>query len=318
MPEKIASETLASLPLFKGATADELDWLLQHAEETWLQAGDVMLQPGENNEYLSILLSGAMRVEIAADKNIAISRIDAGECVGELSVLDGKPVAAYVIADEQCHLLRVHRDDFWKLIDTSHAVARNMLHILSSRIRSDNSKLSASIEQQRPHERSALTDALTSLNNRRWFDEMLPRLMERCRKGGTPLALLVLDVDHFKRYNDSHGHQAGDQALKAVGSCLLSHLRPNDAAVRYGGEEFVVVLPNNGEEEMLNVANRLCEELRNQPICDEQGNALPSISVSIGAALWQEGQTLQSLVAMADAALYQAKESGRNQVVVSQ
>jgi diguanylate cyclase (GGDEF)-like protein len=190
--------------------------------------------------------------------------------------------------------------------------------MLSSRIRNDNSNLSASIQRQRHYERNARTDVLTGLNNRRWLEEMFPRLLERCRLNGAPLSLLMMDVDHFKRYNDTLGHQAGDQALKKVGEVLLSQLRPNDAAVRFGGEEFMVILPNTTGEEMALIAERTRNNLGSQRIEGDAGEALPPITVSVGAAQWRAGDSVDTLIAAADKALYQAKATGRDRVVVSE
>lgn len=304
------------MSLFQGELPEALAWLLESAEEGWYQTGDVLLQPGERNERLALILEGEMRVEIEAEENVAISRLTRGDCFGELSVLDGKPVSAYVIAESPCRLLLLGREDVWRLIDSSHAVARNMIRILSSRIRNDDTNLSASIKSQRQYERSARTDVLTGLNNRRWLDEMLPRLMARCRKDEVALALLMLDVDHFKRYNDEHGHLAGDQALRALGQVLLANLRPNDAALRYGGEEFMVILPGFDQEQMGAVAQRTCDMVRAKKIEDVEGRPLPSITVSIGAVLWRGEESMEALIAAADGALYQAKKAGRDRVVV--
>lgn len=317
MNNTLTPRDLTTLPLFEGELPQALAWLLESAEESWYHAGDILLQPGEGNDRLAVILDGEVRVEIEAGGKVAISRLSRGDCVGELSVLDGKPVTAYVIADSPCRLLLLRREDVWRLIDSSHAVARNMLHILSTRIRNDNTNLSASIQRQRQYERSARTDVLTGLNNRRWLEEMLPRLMERCRRDASPLAMLMLDVDYFKRYNDEQGHLAGDQALRSLGKVLLANMRPNDVAVRYGGEEFMVILPATDAEVMVAVAQRICEMVRECKIEDEAGEPLPSITVSIGAALWRGADPLEAVIAAADAALYQAKEAGRNRVVVS-
>ncbi len=318
MTDKTLFTALHTLPLFEGETPEALAWVGEYAREAWYQAGEVLLQPGDTNEQLMVVLDGDLRVELEADGKVAISHFKHGDCVGELSVLDGKPVAAYVIADSSCHLLLLPRDAVWKLVDSSHTVARNLLHMLSGRIRHDNCNLSASVRQQRLCERNARIDVLTGLNNRRWLEETLPQLMESSRRNGSPLALLMLDVDNFKPYNDTHGHQAGDLALQAVGSALLENLRPEDVAVRYGGEEFMVVLPNTALAEMGRVAERLRVMLRSQAIVSDEGMPLPSLTVSIGAAMWRQGESLEGLVAAADAALYQAKREGRDRVVTRQ
>lgn len=313
----VTTAMLIELPLFTGERSESIDWLLEKTEERWLYAEDILLQPGDKNDQLYIILEGEMRIELEKASDEIISLLKVGECVGEISVLDGQPTSAYVIANAPCRLLVIDRDSIWKLINHSHAVAKNLLFMLSSRIRQNNSNLSNSIQLQRHYEQSARTDALTGLYNRRWNDEMLPRLMERCRIGATPLGLLMIDIDHFKHYNDHYGHQAGDEALRAVGKELLSHLRPNDSAVRYGGEEFLVILPSTERSNMVAVAERLCEKMSQMKIVDQHGEDLPSLTISIGGAMMNPSETGESLIAAADKVLYRAKEEGRDRLVVS-
>jgi len=155
----------------------------------------------------------------------------------------------------------------------------------------------------------ARTDALTGLPNRRSFDETLARLVQRRRENDRNFCLLMLDLDHFKRYNDSFGHPAGDVVLRRVGALLRHGLRPDDLAARYGGEEFVVLLADSAEPVALQTAERirhafLAEDWPHRPV-----------TVSIGVAQVRAEDDAQSLVARADAALYAAKQQGRNRVV---
>lgn len=313
----LTTARLVELPLFMGERSESIEWLPEKIEERWLCAEDILLQPGDTNDELYIILEGEMRIELEKAGDEIISILNVGECVGEISVLDGQQTSAYVIANGSCRLLVIDRETIWKLINSSHAVTRNLLFMLSSRIRQNNSNLSNSIQLQHHYEQSARTDALTGLYNRRWNDEMMPRLMERCRIGGTPLGLLMVDIDHFKHYNDRYGHQAGDEALRAVGKAILSHLRPSDSAVRYGGEEFLVILPSTARSDMVAVAERLCEKMRLMKIVDQHGEKLPSLTISVGGAMMNIPETVESLIAAADEVLYRAKEEGRDRLVVS-
>ncbi|MCW8888517.1 MAG: GGDEF domain-containing protein [Gammaproteobacteria bacterium] len=315
--DTVTADRLIELPLFKGECSESIEWLLEKMEERWLQPEDILLEPGDNNTQLFLILDGKIRIELDNSDEGVISILSTGECVGEISVLDGQPTSAYVIAHEPCRLLVIERDDIWKLIDNSHAVAKNLLFMLSSRIRNNNSNLNNSIQLQRHYEQNARTDILTGLYNRRWNDEMLPRLIERCRIGEVPMGLLMIDVDHFKQYNDSYGHQAGDEALRATGKMLLSHLRPNDSAVRFGGEEFLLLLPSTEKENVVMVAERLCQKMSQMKIIDQNGEKLPSITISVGAVIMNSSDTVDSLIAAADKALYRAKEMGRDRVVFS-
>ena len=128
------------------------------------------------------------------------------------------------------------------------------------------------------------------------------------------MSVLMLDVDHFKRFNDEHGHQAGDQALRALGQSLTGHLRPNDVAARYGGEEFLVVLADTRFEAAWIIAERLREAMAGHSLLKADGTPLPSITISLGLAQLNPEQSAESLIARADAALYRAKKGGRNRV----
>lgn len=156
--------------------------------------------------------------------------------------------------------------------------------------------------------RQALTDALTGLPNRRALEEALPGFVARARRSGEPLSLVMVDIDHFKRYNDRHGHQAGDRLLAAMGLDFRRALRTSDLAARYGGEEFCLVLPGTTVEQ----ARALMEALRGQQHLT--GGIGSPVTFSAGVTQWREGQDPDILVATADAALYRAKAAGRNRV----
>ncbi|GAB2881122.1 hypothetical protein GCM10027046_06660 [Uliginosibacterium flavum] len=166
---------------------------------------------------------------------------------------------------------------------------------------------------ERELQRLAQQDALTGIANRRHFREEADRAIDRAERYGEPLSLVMLDLDHFKHVNDSYGHQAGDQVLLETVSRINSCLRKSDIAGRWGGEEFVVLLPHTDAAEALFAAERLRTALAASPILAD-ANAL-TITLSAGFAQRLAGETLDSFIARADTALYQAKNSGRNRVV---
>ncbi len=164
----------------------------------------------------------------------------------------------------------------------------------------------------------AIRDPLTGLFNRGYLDETLPRELHRCQRNGEPLAVAMLDLDHFKRFNDVHGHSAGDSVLRAVGALLNRSLRGGDIICRYGGEELTVVMPGLS----LTVAEARLEKLR-QAVMElripYQDGELPAITMSIGVAVAESMETdVTALLNRADIALYQAKAQGRNCIVSHQ
>lgn len=156
----------------------------------------------------------------------------------------------------------------------------------------------------------SLTDALTGVGNRRFLDDRLAAESERGRRYGTALALFMLDIDHFKRVNDTFGHEAGDRVLEETGALLRRHLRQSDCAARLGGEEFVVLMPGSSLADATAVAERLRAELAAQIRSDPS-----SITASFGVASLRADESGSDLLARADAALYRAKNAGRNRVV---
>jgi len=165
----------------------------------------------------------------------------------------------------------------------------------------------------------SLTDPLTGIGNRRLFDEQLDAAVLEARRHGSPLSLLLIDVDHFKPYNDLYGHARGDEALVFVARQLLSTLfRPGDQAARYGGEEFAVLLPNADREGAMSVAERLRDAVEGLSIEHEGAPDTGNVTISIGVTTWNPLATTVApgtgklLVESADAALYDAKQAGRN------
>jgi diguanylate cyclase (GGDEF)-like protein/PAS domain S-box-containing protein len=151
----------------------------------------------------------------------------------------------------------------------------------------------------------AASDALTGLPNRRALDDQLPREMARALRADSPLCLAIIDIDHFKAYNDTHGHLAGDAILRDCAAAWDGALRGEDTILRFGGEEFLVVLPDCGVDEASIIVERLRAATPDDQTC------------SAGLATWRRGESVDDLVARADAALYEAKEAGRDRLALA-
>ena len=169
------------------------------------------------------------------------------------------------------------------------------------------------VESLRKHhdelERLSTTDTLTGLSNRRHLMSLLAQELERAKRADRSFSILMLDVDHFKKYNDTHGHQAGDEVLARIGTVLRNSIRPYDCAARYGGEEFLVMLSGTS----LDPARESAERIRKQ-VRAEQFEA-ESVTISIGVAEYpSHGDAAKSVIGEADAALYEAKRAGRDRV----
>lgn len=161
----------------------------------------------------------------------------------------------------------------------------------------------------------SLTDSLTGLANRRMFDETLRMRLEEAKAQRSDLALLLCDIDHFKRFNDTWGHHTGDQILRFLASALQAHARPDFLVARYGGEEFAVIMPRVNIRTAAHTAETLRATIQAKRLRRRSTNEdLGQVTVSIGIARLQPGDTVQGLVERADACLYASKRNGRNQV----
>jgi len=175
-----------------------------------------------------------------------------------------------------------------------------------------NLKLQESLRQQ------TIRDALTGLYNRRHMEVSLEREASRSLRSGKPLGIIMLDVDHFKRFNDHFGHQAGDTVLAALGALLSQQVRGEDIACRYGGEEFILILPEADLGSTRRRAEQLCLHIPQTLSLEFEGQPLGQITVSLGVAVFPgHGRVPHDVIKAADAALYEAKRRGRNQVVVA-
>jgi len=164
----------------------------------------------------------------------------------------------------------------------------------------------------------AITDPLTGLHNRRYLWELLGRELLKSRRNRTPVAAILADIDHFKRFNDTWGHEAGDLVLKRVADVIREHVRGSDIGCRYGGEELAVILP----ETTLEVAVERAELIRRGIAAlrlEYSGRPLDAVTSSFGVAVYpQHAGNAEALLRAADEALYEAKKAGRNRAVVSQ
>ncbi len=162
--------------------------------------------------------------------------------------------------------------------------------------------------------RMTICDGLTGIANRRCFDEFLEREMARASRYGRPLTLIMFDLDHFKRTNDTFGHVAGDFVLRRTANEIARMVRREELLARYGGEEFAIVMPETGVKKATKFAEKICETIATQ-VFEQEGKRIPC-TVSVGVATLEDGMDTATLIKAADAALYRAKQNGRNRVEV--
>jgi len=310
---------LSRLQLFRNVNLDNpaLLALLDQCEYQTLAVGEVILSTQEENHFLYILIKGRLVIQLSAHEEIPLATVEPGECVGEMSIIDSRVPSAQVSASEETSVLVIEQDILWRMVSVSHEIARNLLYIMSERVRYSNLVIADSLEMQRKYQRYASTDALTGLHNRGWLDDAFDREIKRSERDQLPLGLIMIDVDNFKDYNDDYGHLAGDQVLIKVAESIRSPLRPNDLVARFGGEEFAVLLPETTVANAEIIAERLREHVSEADPGMLDGKPLPKVTISLGIAGRQPGYSLDMMIASADVAMYHAKRNGKNRVEVA-
>ncbi|MGY3452789.1 GGDEF domain-containing protein [Bradyrhizobium sp. USDA 4353] len=209
-----------------------------------------------------------------------------------------------------------------QLVDIIEALAhstkqmRETNRVLEERLSLSKDEISGLQQSLEAIRAESLTDPLTGLGNRKYFDRMIETTVQTGLATSQPLSLLMFDIDHFKSFNDSYGHLTGDQVLRLVGMTLKHAIKGQDIAARYGGEEFAVVLPNTSLRQALTVADQIRRAVTAKELKKKStGEILGRVTISVGVSMLRSGDDTDALIERADACLYAAKRNGRNRVV---
>ena len=302
--------------IFKGVNIDDLYHLFDDCELITVLKDQILIQTNTKNNFFYVLLTGSMKVYLDTDIDEHFISLLPGDCAGELSLFDGAATSAQVTAAIDSRLLKMNEETLWRLSRASHSFSRNLL-FLAKRLRHDNVAIINGLRQQQELENIANVDGLTGLFNRRWMNEFFQRQISRALNNNKPMALILADLDHFKKINDKHGHLVGDEILFAVASMLTQQIRPTDLLARFGGEEFAFVLPETSPEEAHQIAERIRSSLEEARLGfgDELKDEI-KMTLSLGVTNLMLGDNIHMMLSRADLALYQAKKNGRNCIAV--
>ena len=187
---------------------------------------------------------------------------------------------------------------------------------LDARLKETRSEIETLRETLEAVRIESLTDALTGVSNRKHFEETLIRAIERAGQDRSPLALIVIDIDHFKRFNDTYGHLTGDQVLKLVGMTMREAVKSKATLARFGGEEFAIILPETTMQPARALADTIRQSVMSRELVKRStGESLGKVTISAGVAVLREGDTAVSLLERADQCMYMGKRMGRNRTV---
>ena len=254
----------------------------------------------EASSQISDVAGDVLRLVSQASDNAEVFGAALAEGVGSLSKGSDAPAVADVV--------KLLAENTQKMLEQNKQLQNKL----------ENS--SKEIQQLKGHledvQKEALTDGLTGIANRRQFDNVLGQEAEKATANGDPLCLVLADIDHFKKFNDTHGHQTGDHVLKFVSTMLTRSVKARDLPARYGGEEFAVILPATDLRSAVALADSVRVAVAGKRLRKKQtGDDIGNITLSFGVAKYRSPETLKSFIKRADDGLYQAKRLGRNRVV---
>jgi len=312
--ETFSREELNKIKLFQFVDLESIKGILDACTLRSLTAGEVLITAGQQNRTVYFLLEGHVRIHLTSLQSEPTAVLGPGESVGEMSVIDHQPTSAFVVAAEPVRLLAMDEELLWSLVHASHATACNLLIGLTTRLRHTDAVLSESNEMEEDGRHYGTIDALTGLHNRYWLEMLLDRQVQRATVGGLPLSLIMIDIDRFRTFNDDYGHAYGDHVIYAVAHTLSGHLRPTEIIARFGGDEFVVILPDMGLETARDIGERLHRGVMDAVPVTPNGSSIPHPTTSIGLAELKAGQTGKDLLDEVERALYRAQSGGRNRI----
>jgi diguanylate cyclase (GGDEF)-like protein len=285
--------------------------LVRLGGEARLGSGAILWHEGDPGDSVALLMDGLLEVvhQGPGGEEVVLRTLESGAVVGEIASTDGRTRSATVRARTPCRILKIPAPAFRALLKERPDILEQLYWLQVERVRSLTRQVS------RTHHR-AITDPLTQLYNFGFFKERLDIELDRARHTKDPVALVMFDLDHFKQYNDTNGHQEGNTVLVTFADILKGAGRRGDIIARYGGEEFVALLYGAPHEEAIRFAESVRESLSTQTFTGGERQPGGRLTCSAGVASFPgDADSDESLVKAADMRLYRAKEGGRNRVV---
>jgi diguanylate cyclase (GGDEF)-like protein len=313
------AENIKAIDIFSDLNNDEALMLFSRMKSRTFDAGESLFKEGDSGDQLYIIVSGrvSITVNLPDGKELILSEISGGNFFGEMSIIERAPRSATCRTLEKTECLSLHADDFNALIEeypaTASSIMNRMLAITAQRLVNVGSFLSQMVQWGESSRKRAITDPATGLFNRRYMDDSFASIINRANLDGKSMCFVMFDMDHFGSLNTKYGQDFGDKIIASAADTFKNNFRTNDILVRYGGDEFVFILPDADRAIAQSLCDSLCAAFRTLtfPEHDEL-----QVTCSMGFACFPEhAQTPESLMEKADKALYKAKESGRDKAL---
>jgi diguanylate cyclase (GGDEF)-like protein len=278
-----------------------------------LEAGALLWREGDPGDHVVLLLNGTLEIvhEAPDGAEVVLRTMEPGTVVGEIASFDGRARSATVRARTEALVIRIPAPEFRGLLQRRPDILEQLFWLQVDRVRSLTSQVT------KTHHR-AITDPLTKIYNFGFFRERLEIEIDRAKHIGDPLSLALFDIDHFKHYNDSHGHQEGNVVLVEVAQILKATGRRGDIVARYGGEEFVALLYGAKRDEAVRFAESVRHAVEEREFPGGKQQPMGRITISAGVATFpNDAAGDEGLIKAADLNLYRAKETGRNRIITA-
>jgi diguanylate cyclase (GGDEF)-like protein len=313
---------LKRVAIFSSLEPDELETVRRYLEEVSCEPELAVFHQGDEGNDLYVVRDGsvAIRVQAREGAEIDVAQLGEGDFFGEMAIFEDEPRSATCVMTEGGSLYRLRKADFFSLMEeypaTAIKIMSKMASITAQRLQNTSAFLTDLVQWGEGARRRAITDDLTGLHNRRFLDDALDEQLAQARVAGGHFSLIMMDLDHFHGINDAYGQPFGDQVIATVAPCVTENIDEADIAGRYGGDEFVVILPSRTADQALEIAERIREAVAALQITAPDGTVVP-VTTSQGIAQYpQHARDTESLREAADKALYIAKEAGRNRATV--
>jgi len=312
---------LKTVGILSSLKMSELHLVSQRLELLRYPKNGVIFRAREDGNELFIIKSGATSVRIhlqdGTEKEIAL--LKAGEFFGEMAIFENAPRSATCIAAEECEILRLNKEDFFDLMKHSpHAaisIMKNMLNKTTDRLNASGQFITQMVKWGEDASLRAVTDKLTGVFNRRYMESEVENRFNRAQKEGTPLSMVMADMDFFREVNEGYSHEVGDRYIVEVAKVFTSSFRKTDIVSRYGGDEFTILLPDTDLATAMAVTEEVRKNVEKLDFLDTLEGPDLRLSVSLGISSFPVTcATLAELKEQADKALYAAKHNGRNRV----
>lgn len=312
-------EVLKTITILSSLSSEQIQTLHSHMEEEHFPEGQALFNEGDKGEIMYIVLTGAVSILVNTPdgKKIEIAEITAGNFLGEMSIFDSSARSATCVPKCDTTVLSLKSDDFYKFLkdkpEAGISIMHSMLKTITKRLQDTGAFLSDMVTWGEQARVRAITDDFTGLYNRRFLDEAIEERLIESKSASQPLSLVMIDLDHFGTLNNLYGQETGDKILLKVIEIYREIFRKEDILARYGGDEFIFLLPNTEGEKSLGLCMELNRKLRQIDLLKSYDGELKKITASIGISCFPDHtDSTDGLKELADMALYEAKKAGRD------